>query len=270
MEFGLQQKLASANSLASVQTGFWRLLPPSPGTQTAKWTKKCFWILQLSLVIGLVLTVRLVFAQPLPDNRPRHSAARAKTESRQALNPDATLTLRAYNYAQAESGLLAGSEKVAGEIFENVGIEIVWVDCPVSKTQSQTYPACLSDMGTTDLVLRIFPRHMAEKLHSPDEPFGFAQPCPENASACELTVFYFRVDELASKGYRADRVLGYAIAHEVTHVLIGPGHSEEGIMRGEWSRYDLQHISLGLQLDFTDVQSKQLRNAVLRRTTPPS
>jgi hypothetical protein len=83
--------------------------------------------------------------------------------------------------------------------------------------------------------------------------------------ACELTVFYHRVDELATNGYRADLILGHVIAHEVAHVLIGAGHSEAGIMQGEWSRYDLQRISWGLLLDFTEKQSVQLRSAVLRR-----
>jgi hypothetical protein len=55
----------------------------------------------------------------------------------------------------------------------------------------------------------------------------------------------------------------------VGHVLLGPGHSQEGIMRGQWTRNDLQRISWGLLLDFTSDQSKQLRYAVLRRMKQP-
>jgi len=59
------------------------------------------------------------------------------------------------------------------------------------------------------------------------------------------------------------------MAHEVAHVLIGPGHSEDGIMRREWSREELRRMSLGLQLSFTSVQSVRLRDAVLRRIKRP-
>jgi hypothetical protein len=182
---------------------------------------------------------------------------------------DGKLTLRVYNYARVDAVSLARSEKVAAAAFRNLGVELVWVDCPVSKTTSRAYPACQPDMGAIDLVLRILPRHMAVRLAARDEPLGYAQTCSEREPACELSVFYYRVDELAGAGYREDRILGYVVAHEVAHVLLGPGHSEEGIMRGEWTRNDLQRISWGLQLDFTSDQSKQLRYAVLRRMKQP-
>jgi hypothetical protein len=183
---------------------------------------------------------------------------------------DAKLTLRVYNYAHVDAVSLARSEKVAAEAFENLGVELVWVDCPVPKAHSRAYAACQSDMGPIDLVLRILPRHMAIKLAARDEALGSARTCSEREPACELSVFYCcRVDELAVAGYREDRILGYVIAHEVAHVLLGPGHSEEGIMRGQWTRNDLQRISWGLPLDFSKDQSRELRNAVLRRMKHP-
>ncbi len=182
---------------------------------------------------------------------------------------NASLTVRVYDYAGVNPASLAQSEKVAAEIFQNLGIDLTWVDCPLSKAQFLTYPACQSRMGTTDLVLRILPHRMAAKVPTRGEPLGFAQPCSASEPACELTVFYYRVDELATDGYRADRVLGHVVAHEMAHVLIGAGHSQVGIMRGEWSRDDLQRISRGLLLDFTGEESTKLRNAVLLRRSAP-
>jgi hypothetical protein len=124
-------------------------------------------------------------------------------------------------------------------------------------------------MGTTDFVLKILPRHMAMKLRRRTESLGFGQTCPETEPACELSVFYHQIDELATKGYKEDRILAYVIAHEVAHVLIGPGHSEEGIMRGEWTHSDLQRISSALPVNFTTDQSKRLRDTVVRRTARP-
>lgn len=187
-----------------------------------------------------------------------------------AFSQSPQVTIRVYNYARLDSGSLSNSEKVAGAIFRNIGIEPVWVDCPTSKQNAALYQACDTPMGPADFVLRILPRGMAGKLPRSEDSLGSAQTCSMTEPACELNVFYHRIDELAAKGYRGDRILGYAIAHEVAHILLGPKHSDEGILRALWTPSDLDRISLGLRLDFTGDQQKQLRTALRRRTTPPA
>jgi hypothetical protein len=176
------------------------------------------------------------------------------------------VTLRVYDYVPIDRVLLERAEKVTNEIFKESGVEISWMDCTPLRGESLPYPTCPSGMGASDLVLRFLSRRMAMKLATVKEPLGFAQQCPETEPACELTIFYFRVDEMAGEGCRAEFILGHVIAHEVAHVLIGPGHSEDGIMRREWSREELRRMSLGLQMGFTRSQSKRLQDAVLRRT----
>ena len=175
------------------------------------------------------------------------------------------LTLRVYNYVPIDQVLLARAEKVTQAILEETGIEIAWMHCTPLHGEFLLHGTCPSDMGASDLVLRLLSRRMAMKLATPNEPLGFAQQCPETEPACELTVFYFRVDELAAEGHRPELILGHVIAHEAAHVLIGPGHSVEGILRREWPREELRRMSLGLQLGFTSEQSKQIQDAVLRR-----
>ena len=265
MQFDLQPCVVSERRSASAQLGA-RILT---GARIARLTRKCYLALGFGLIIGPIRPMTPAFARPTSGNAFRYRASPATTVSHPAPTPDAKLTLRVYNYAHVDAVSLARSEKVAAEAFENPGVELVWVDCPVPKTHSSAYSACQSDMGPIDLVLRILPRHMAIKLAARGDSLGSAQTCPEREPACELSVFYCQVDELAVEGYREDRILGYVIAHEVAHVLLGPGHSEEGIMRGKWTRNDLQRISWGLLMDFTSDQSKQLRYAVLRRMKQP-
>src|SRR5579872_2678661 len=179
-------------------------------------TTMCCFALQFNLVIGLILSTAPVTRSAASSRSPR-APARATTASHPP-TPRATLTLRLYNYARIDPVSLARSEQVASAIFENLGIEIVWMDCSVSKLPSRSSPVRQSDMEPTDLVLRVLPRHMALKLAARYEPLGSAQTCPENEPACELNVFYHRVDELAVEGYRENRILGYVIAHEVAHV----------------------------------------------------
>jgi hypothetical protein len=233
------------------------------------WSKNCY-LAGLILVIGFLLPLRAVYAQTDSSvNAPSSPPLVGTNVPGSPAIPKAKLTLRVYNYARVDSASLAQAEKIAEAVFGRVGIGTHWVDCPTSAAKFQAYPACQSDMGTTDLVLRILPRQMAVKLQTSGESLGFARACPRTASACELTIFYHRIDELAAREYRVDQILGHAIAHEIAHVLIGPGHSADGIMRAEWGPADLERISWGLQMDFTHEQSRQLREAVLRRMTPP-
>jgi hypothetical protein len=265
LQFDPKPCVVSAHRPALAQPG----ARTSTGARTARLTRKRYLVLALTLVIGPILSTTPAFARPALGNVFRYGAAPATTVGHPAPTPDAKLTLRVYNYAHVDAVSLASSEKVAAEAFENLGVELVWVDCPVPKTHSREYSACQSDMGPIDLVLKILPGHMAIKLAARNDALGYAQICSEREPACELSVFYCRVEELAVEGYRTDRILGYVIAHEVAHVLLGPGHSQEGIMRGKWTRNDLQRISWGLSLDFTTDQSKQLTYAVLRRMKQP-
>ena len=232
--------------------------------------RKWRWAAKFAILAGLILSSQPVSAAPSHGNDFPGPSGSTANGNHAIASPRPRLTLRVYNYAEVSSPELASSERVAAAIFTSLGIETNWVDCPTSHRNARAYPACDSDMGTTDLVLRILPRRMAVKLRHSYDSLGFAQTCPESEPACELNVFYHRIDELAAKGYRADRILGYVMVHEIAHVLIGPRHSDEGIMRAEWASSDLQHISLGLSLDFTDYQSRELRLAVLRRAAPPA
>jgi hypothetical protein len=222
-------------------------------------------VLGLILAIGSVPIAGFAVADPCLESHTLAKAERAGASGRADKIPEMELTLRVYNYAKIDAGLLARSEKVASAIFRNAGVETVWMDCALSEEQIREYPACQTEMGTTDLVVRILPRRMAENLRMHGEPLGTARLCPETEAACELNVFFQKVDELGARGYRADFVLGHVFAHEVGHVLMGAGHSDTGIMRGEWSRSDLQRISWGISLEYTSFQAEELRAAALKR-----
>lgn len=234
---------------------------------------------RICLILGLILLALCSIGAGRPvsaaESRAKQGSlgdAPVATAGQTSADLPARLTLRVYNYAHINPDLLYESEQIAQGIFANVGIAVSWQDCPISVTLVPAYPACQSEVGTSDLVLKILPRFMALKLPPMHgyEPLGFARPCPEGEPACDLTVFYYRIEALAGTGYRVDRILGYVIAHEVTHTLLGPGHSNEGIMRGMWSDHDLKQMSLGLGLDFTDEQAARLRSAALRRAEPPT
>jgi hypothetical protein len=62
----------------------------------------------------------------------------------------------------------------------------------------------------------------------------------------------------------ADALLGYAIAHELGHLLLGPGHVASGVMRAEWNKRDLFAIRLGW-LKFDCAQCARIQHELQAR-----
>src|SRR5450631_3521411 len=67
-------------------------------------------------------------------------------------------------------------------------------------------------------------------------------------------------------GMAFDLLMGYAVAHEVGHCLLGPGHSYAGLMRGTWDRKDASEMSR-ISLHLT---KHEARKAVARLTLAES
>jgi hypothetical protein len=66
--------------------------------------------------------------------------------------------------------------------------------------------------------------------------------------------------QAAEFGIAFDLLLGYAVAHEAGHCLLGPGHSNSGLMRAAWNRRDSEEMSR-LSLHLT---KQEARKAVAR------
>jgi hypothetical protein len=162
--------------------------------------------------------------------------------------------------------LLLGAEAIAAGILKETQVEPMWVDCPLSQQESDRYPKCHENWGTNAFVLNLLTPEMAARIRTRVEPLGSAMiPCDEDATSCPISVFYFRVEELALQfNLHPERVLGHVLAHEIGHMLLGANHSSKGIMRGAWGRDDLKLMGVGI-LDFSNDQGAQLRAALLRR-----
>ena len=49
--------------------------------------------------------------------------------------------------------------------------------------------------------------------------------------------------QAAGIGVAFGLLMGYAVAHEAGHCLLGPGHSSAGLMRAAWTRKDAGELS---------------------------
>jgi hypothetical protein len=149
--------------------------------------------------------------------------------------------------ARAWADVVAESKKEAAWIFRSAGIQINWNEC-----------RCSPVLSPTSVMLRIVPRFFGSmQTSSRRENLGYAVAGPEGGGLA--TVFYDRVETFA-KGENLSRVLGYAIAHEIGHILLGQSsHSSAGLMQANWSQKDFMPAHHD-QMQFTPEEAQSMRN----------
>ena len=176
------------------------------------------------------------------------------------------ITVFVYNYATAPSHVLAQAEAAAARIYQHSGIEIAWLDCPLSPEQAAQYPACQIAPSPTRLAVRILSRTMAERYHQAEDTFGFAQYPGNGSFGMVANVFSNEAEELATHQNLAHGVLlGHLMAHELGHLLLGVGsRSASGIMHVPWYRKELEIISQGLML-FEPWEAARMRTQIRAR-----
>ena len=152
-------------------------------------------------------------------------------------------------------------------MLQRIGIAVTWVNCDVPGEDATDAQACPSaDVQVPALVLRILPRAMAERAARDKGTLGFALLADDGAPASVAFVFYHRVESLAVelRGARGV-ILGYALAHEVGHLLLGVNsHSPTGIMCARWTEKELRLASTGW-FGFFPQQGAKMRAEVGKR-----
>ena len=180
------------------------------------------------------------------------------------VNPRPTIKVRVFNYADVGKRTLAGAKKHAREVLSRAEVKIEWLDCPASPAEVQTNTACRSRPAPTELVIRIVPRSQ-----NPRCQLGFAAlPKEKGNLATHASVFYEAAQDLAA-GYSASnaQMLGYILAHEIGHLLLGEGsHAGKGIMRTPWRKPEMERAAEG-RLSFTAKQARRMQVNVLSRVT---
>jgi hypothetical protein len=177
------------------------------------------------------------------------------------------ITLHVYNWAHMDSETLTRAKQEATRIYRAIGVETVWLDHPVGGAQESTPPRA------SEIYVNIIPQ-ATQGLGLFSNSLGIAP--GEGRNRARLYVCYDRVESLYRKqiarvaqhktyrGATTAQILGYAIAHEIGHLLGLDAHSDLGIMRQAWSPTDLLNLAYG-DLAFTAQQAAVIRTEVEMR-----
>lgn len=78
---------------------------------------------------------------------------------------------------------------------------------------------------------------------------------------------YFQAIQATSEQHRGDSgvLLGFVMAHELGHLLLGPGHSPDGVMQGKWGQKQWDALRQRW-LRFTEEGAARVRRALQART----
>lgn len=166
-------------------------------------------------------------------------------------------------YDGAHVGLktVGQAERVAATILRTAAIQSRWESGEAQEVGNlgMDFTAygrqqCEADPVSTILRVQILP-HVPMGL--PPNALGFALPCAR--SGVQVTIYAERVERVSQNGGPTfARVLGYAIAHELGHVLLhSDAHEPEGLMKARWSKSDWQRAAVSV-ISFSAEDARQI------------
>jgi len=178
-----------------------------------------------------------------------------------AQQPDLALKVRVYVYVGVPARIMVEAQNEVAYIFGRAGVRIAWQEC-LSSSEREEEPACKPAMGNRDVMVRIIEKAPFTTPFG-NELLGFAIP------PFHTTVYHAAITEVCnSVNVAPGQILGLAIAHELGHLLLGPGsHSRMGTMRATWDKEDFQ-AAKQRRLHFTAEEACRLRAEVNQRIHP--
>ena len=181
--------------------------------------------------------------------------------------PGRAVTIRLYDYTEADPRLLVETRQVTSTILAGAGIAIRWEQCRTADLERYRDSSCRQPADASELQLRIQLARRAKQFSRSAAQYGYAL-LPQSRSGFGVIagVFVDRIRTLArEEGQDLHIVLGYLIAHEVGHLLLGSNsHAHHGIMLAKWKTTQLQQAQMRI-LRFTPAQEQLMRRQVRAR-----
>jgi len=179
---------------------------------------------------------------------------RTAAEPRPDLAGQATLTVSVFNDALVSEEVLSRARVEARSVMADAGIALSWLDCGAPGRW-------VANLGCGDLA---FPTHLSVRLvkngsHRSGDTFGESF-LDDEGRGNYVSVYLQPLAASPAVGVvNEGDLLGYVIAHELGHLLLGPdSHSGSGLMHGVWQFADLRQAAQG-RLRFRREESQRLQ-----------
>ena len=176
-------------------------------------------------------------------------------------NPRA-LILSVFNDASVPPETLAQGETRAAHILSQAGIQVEWMNCASEGTH---VPDQFEQPSPCSRIA--YPSHLSVRIvltvpSVREDIFGEAFTDSEGKGTYVKLFYAHLANANAHLPLGDGELLGYVIAHEVGHLLLGTdSHSHEGIMQGRWEDTQLREAGKG-NLQFTSSQAAFMRECL--------
>jgi hypothetical protein len=168
-----------------------------------------------------------------------------------------TLAVLIDNVAHVPTSTLTNAQGHAVNVFRQADVEIRWLECSFQEAERRDPPGCQLPVDVPTIVVKILPEAEARRWTLPASILGFCL-------ARDVYLLLPGVQAAAeNQCIPVSLVLGHALAHEIGHGLLGPGHSSDGLMRSklgatEWKRAARSHLL------FTPCDAHRVREQLLQ------
>lgn len=154
---------------------------------------------------------------------------------------DGHIIVSVHDFAHIGSKTLTQSEQLSTRIFALAGVDAQWTTGSLSdaKTLLNDFSATPSGRCTAPLPAVLQVQVLSRAPNGfPSLGLGYSLPCA--GQGVQVTIFADRVEAVARTTLTSFyRVLAYALAHELGHVLLRSSvHEQSGLMKGIWTKTD--------------------------------
>lgn len=143
-------------------------------------------------------------------------------------------------------------------VFRSAGTRVVWMDC-------REFPPSGAQARAPGFVVRLrtdFSPPPAGPMSLDTMGRAFI---PEGGAGYLADVYFQTVQAVAAQHMiDAGVLLGFVIAHELGHLLLGPGHVQNGLMQGAWNGRQTQALRQRW-LKFNKAAGDQIRSELRAR-----
>jgi hypothetical protein len=167
-----------------------------------------------------------------------------------------TLVVDLYDYSSLSPNEIERLTETVDLVFAHSGFQIIWQNCrPPFAVRTE----CGTGLLVNEIVVRILPGGPRSSDDFRILHLGSSIVAADGGNYASVFVPAVRT-QAADFGLSFNLLLAYAVAHELGHCLLGPGHSYAGLMRPAWKHTEAGEISrLGLHLT-----KKEARKATAR------
>lgn len=167
-------------------------------------------------------------------------------------------SVRVCNTVHIPDKILDQARAEASFVLETGGIRVAWLDCS-TETMEQ-------ELGPRDFVLCLVEFRLSGADRAGQRTIG-STPIRDRTQQNYVFLYYDSITKTAidhAIEWQVHQILGYAIAHELGHLLLGGEHTQRGVLRGVWGSPDFLLMSKR-EIKFTPEERVRIQQALEAR-----